>query len=70
MLLKCTYIENSLVEFDYFVVQFYAINWFTDSNGQIQPLNDVKCLRKLHAYLQINTTSESVIVKLLNNFYY
>lgn len=64
--------ENSLVELNCLVIKCYAMYWFTVSNCEMAPLNDVyQFLRKLHEYSEINKTiSEATIGKFVNHLSY
>lgn len=63
--------ENSLVELNCFIIKCYAMYWFTASNSEMAPLNDIQFLRKLHEYSEINKTiSEATIRKFVNHLYY
>lgn len=45
--------------------------WFTASNYEMAPLNDIQFLRKLHEYSEINKTiSEATIRKFVKHLYY
>ncbi|XP_050525089.1 uncharacterized protein LOC126896389 [Daktulosphaira vitifoliae] len=63
--------ENSLAELNCFIIKCYAVNWFTASNSEMAPLNDIRFLRKLHEYSKTNKDiSEATIRKFLNHLYY
>jgi len=45
--------------------------WFTDSNSEMAPLNDIQFLGNSHNYSEINNNiSEAIIRKCVNHLYY
>lgn len=63
--------EKSRLQLNTFIGECYAISWFSSPKADEAPLNDIKFLRKLHNYRDINeNVATAATKKFINNLYY